>query len=132
MLIVTVLIVVTIMKNNGFVSMFAISFGNLNMGHIGIILSIILFYLNGLAGSCMILSISGSSTQISNNSFWARLGDALISILGFQFFFIFISDNLLGYNLNYFYSAIISTIILLLCYGLHILVVSISPKLIGK
>lgn len=112
-------------KMNGPVSMWTINWGRFHW-----LLSVPLFYLAGLSGSLMVLSFA--KTLGAGNNYSELGGNSLLVILGMQFFFVYISDTLLGFNHNYFYSLIIAIIIMILCIFSYMLIQKYFPFIIGK
>lgn len=118
------LIVLLIMYVNGTVSMWGITFGNLGK------LSIPLFYIQGFVGTLMILSLC--AVVQTSYPIVTKCANSLISILGLQHLFIFLSDNFLRPEWNYFEALGISAIVMLLCIGCHEIIIRYCPILIGK
>lgn len=118
------LVVLLVMSANGTVSMFAVSFGNLGK------ISIPLFYLQGCVGTLMVLS----SCAVIRTSYpvVTRCANSLLSILGLQFIFIFLSDNFLKQEWSYAEALGISMVIMLLCIACHEVIIHYCPILIGK
>lgn len=121
---VLLLVVLFIMHINGSISMWAIRFGYLGK------LSIPVFYIQGVAGTLMLLSLCAMIKR--PNPMVTRWADSLISILGFQMLFVFLSDNFLRVEWSYFEALVISVVILFLCIGCHDIIVRYCPVLIGK
>lgn len=118
-------VVFCIAKYNGTVSMWAIKFGEHSK-----VISIPLFYMVGIVRTIMVLSVSSlfkSPPQIITIT-----AKSFISILGFQVPIIFIVDNTIGYNLDYFSSLLIASFIMFVCVFLHHIIDSHCPILIGK
>ncbi|WP_033149723.1 acyltransferase family protein [Prevotella sp. RM4] len=119
------LFTVVLMKINGPVSMWTIRWGAYSW-----YVSMPLFYITGTIGSFMILYLSSMFRK--NNRYTLLAGNSLLVILCTQIFFVYISDTVLGYNLNYFVSFVISTIIMILCIGLNKMINVKFPFLLGK
>lgn len=122
--ILTILIVLFIMYVNGSVSMWGISFGNFGK------LSIPVFYIQGVVGTLMLFSLCAIFKK--PNPMVTKWANSLISILGLQVLFIFLSDNFLGVEWNYFEALGVSVVIMFLCIGCHGIIVRYCPILIGK
>ena len=120
----TFCIALLIMLINGSVSMWSVSFGAFGN------LSIPLFYMQGFVGTLMILSLC----SIINKSYSivTKCANSLISILGLQALFIFLSDNFLKVEWTYLEAILISSVIMLLCIGCNEIIIRYCPILIGK
>lgn len=116
--------VILIMFINGFVSMWSVSFGAYGN------FSIPLFYTQGFVGTLMILSLC----SIMNRSYpiITKCANSLISILGLQALFIFLSDNFLKVEWTYLEAIFVSSVIMLLCIGSNKIIIRYCPMLIGK
>lgn len=111
----TFIVVIVLMKYNGPVSMWAIKFGIHSFSH-----SAPVFYLAGCCETLMIFFLSSFLPKI----YILVLGaNPFISILGLQSIFIFILDNIIGYDLKFAYSFFLSIVIKFLCMVLHHLVI---------
>lgn len=118
------MVTLLIMKVNGNVSMWGVLFGRVRY------LCLPLFYISGLSGSLMLLFICLLLPQ--NEGGVNKYADALISILGLQYFFIFVIDNTVGYNLGYLKSLILAILVFVGCIMGHFLLLKICPRAIGK
>ncbi len=119
-----VLIVLTLL--NGKVSVYAVGFGS---NHLPTPICVSLFYINAMVGSMMILFVSACFK--TNNHAVTYIATALITILGVQAVF---NDP---YRLfcppdNYPVMIVLSAIILLLCTGIHYLIMRYIPWALGK
>ena len=116
--------VLLIMFINGSVSMWSVSFGAYGN------FSIPLFYTQGFVGTLMILSLC----SIMNKSYpiIMKCANSLISILGLQALFIFLSDNFLKVEWTYLEAIFVSSVIMLLCIGSNKIIIRYCPMLIGK
>ena len=78
----------------------------------------------------MILSLC----SIINKSYpiITKCANSLISILGLQALFIFLSDNFLKVEWTYLEAILISSVIMLLCIGCNEIIIRYCPILIGK
>ena len=113
-----------ITRINGRVSMLGLSFG-----HAVFPLNVFFFYLNGIIGSLMIISISFLFKN--ENQYITLTANSLISILGFQELII----KVVGYHgddYNYFVSAVVSLLIIIACVFLNWFIMKICPQLLGK
>ncbi|MCQ2199391.1 MAG: hypothetical protein MJZ19_06675 [Paludibacteraceae bacterium] len=119
------IVILSCIKYNGTVSMWAIKFGNLNK-----YLSVPIFYFVGVVGSIMVLLFS--SLFKAENKYVTQIANSLISILGIQVPLIFLVDNFIGYNLSYMNSFVIALVVMLLCVGFHKLIIKHASVLIGK
>lgn len=122
---ISIAVLLLVMKYNGTVSSWSISFG-----HMPFPLRIICFYLAGFSGTLMILCLSTFFTRSNLFSFFAA--NSLISVLGLQVLFIFVVDNLIGFNLSYGASFLIALLIYALCLIGHSFFLKFTPVLIGK
>lgn len=116
---------------HGRVSMLSVSFGNLAGTVFGDsvkecsltfraflrIANIVLFYLNGLIGSAMILSFS--LLPFPKTKFITSLSKSLITVVGTQYVFINYISHTLGLNNGYILSIGLSLCVLFLCYLAH-------------
>lgn len=120
----TFCIALLIMLINGSVSMWSVLFGAFGN------FSIPLFYMHGFVGTLMILSLC----SIMNKSYpiITKCANSLISILGLQALFIFLSDNFLKVEWTYLEAILISSVIMLLCIGCNEIIIRYCPILIGK
>lgn len=98
---------------NGRVNMVHLNFGELQFPF-----NIIIFYLNGLVGSAMIICIS--LIPIPKFGIIHRLGEALLAIVGFQALFNYLYRTVIGWDQNIVVSSLSSVVIMLLCYFLHL------------
>ena len=89
-----------------------------------------LFYLSGFSGSAMLLFLCLLFPQRQGIS--VKCADSLITILGFQFFFIMIVDNVIGYNLDYIVSIIIALVVFIACVGVHFILLRLCPYVLGR
>ena len=117
---------------HGRVSMMAVHFGQLAK-HFGVepmsvsILTrlcfmggdVILFYLNGLIGSAMILCLS--LLPIPEIPAVGKLSKSLITVLGTQYIFISLAFRLLGPDHTLWGAFLLSIVVFALCYGLHLI-----------
>lgn len=119
-------IVVFCIMINGNVSTFGMVFGHMRYK----ILSIPFYYLTGMTGSIMLLSLS---TWFKGSSkFSALCGNALISFLVFQSFFLLVVYNTIGSDNGYLESALIALSIFAGCMMAHLVTLKYTPFLIGK
>lgn len=118
------LIVYFLSNTNGVTSMNLVLWGNLTFP-----LNIICFYIVGVAGSCMMMIIS--SIPKKGNHLVIKMAESLITILGLQWLFIEIS-HLLGLGESFIQDVIISLIITILCYYSHLIIMRLTPQLLGK
>ena len=109
----------------GRVSVLAIMFGN----KVHVPFNIVLFYLNALIGSFMVLFFSRLFTE---NKFITDIAKSLITILGVQCIFNHLCGHNLGYNLNWYFTLPLSVCILLVCYGIHKIIDKYAPWILGK
>lgn len=109
---------------NGRVSMHAIIWGNQG------ILSIPLFYFNGLLGSVMLLLIA--TCWKFKSRFFEIVSDCMISIVGFQIFFIDIIRYQIGFDNNCVISGLLTLLIISICILMHRLFMRIIPFVYGK
>ncbi len=109
---------------NGRVSMHAIIWGNQGL------LSIPLFYFNGLLGSVMLLLIATCCKFKSR--FFEIVSDCMISIVGFQIFFIDIIRYQIGFDNNCIISGLFTLLIMLICILIHRLFMRFVPFVYGK
>ena len=129
--VVFLIIMILITHINGRVSMINLQFGTLEKTQFGedvnslssffrLLLKgakVLLFYMNGLIGSFMILSLS--LLPIPKTSFINSLSKSLITVVGTQSLFITPIIHYLGYDNGYLLSALFSVGIFLLCFALH-------------
>lgn len=92
-------------------------------------INVLLFALSGVTGSIMLLAIC---VKLPRSIVIQRLSDSLISIMGFQFIFIYLYKHSVGYHNGFVITFIFSIVIFLLCYMLHYTVMCFCPILIGK
>ena len=114
-----------IMKFNGTVSTWSIVFG-----HAHFPFNMMCYYAVGVSGMIMVCSIASFMKKSNVYSLFAA--NSLISVLGFQVLFIFIVDNVIGFNHSYETSFLIALVIYMLCLIGHIVVSRKAPFLIGK
>jgi hypothetical protein len=119
-------VVIICIQINGNVSTFGLLFGHLSHKY----LSVPFYYLTGLAGSLMLLFVSSYFKRSS--AFSAICGDALISLLVFQLFFLFVIRNTIGCDKGYAVSFLIASLIFLGCMIAHFITLKYIPFLIGK
>lgn len=117
-------ILITITRIQGRVSLLGLMFGNTPRPF-----NYLLFYVNAFVGTLMMLYIS---SVFKKNNHITNLAKALISFLGFQCIFNHLVGNIIGYNLEWYYTLLWSICILYICYGLHILVTNYTPWMLGK
>lgn len=117
-------VVLLIMHYNGTVSMWSIKFGNLSK-----YISIPLFYVVGFSGSTFLLILSSYFPQ--RTPLLKQTADSLISILGMQIVFIFLVDNVFGFNLSYPISLLIAFCVMILCVFSHLIISKCFPLIIG-
>ena len=60
-----------------------------------------------------------------------QIADSLITILGMQVVFIFLVDNIIGFNLSYPISLLIAICIMTLCFFSHMIISKYFPKISG-
>lgn len=125
LLVFSVVLILLIMKFNGTVSTWAIGFGSADYPF-----NIICYYMVGAAGTIMVCCIS--SFMKKSNAFSLFAANSLISVLGFQVLFIFIIDNVIGFNLSYGKSFFVALAIYILCLLCHAAISRKVPFLIGK
>lgn len=109
---------------NGRVSMYAHSFGNLGL------LSIVLFYLNGIIGSFGLISISLISK--TNHTFLTEYNKSMISAVGLQSIFITMFKNRFGLDNDIIVNFITTIGIMLGCYLLHLIIIKPITKFINS
>ncbi len=115
---------VMITRINGRVSMYGFVFG-----HAQFPFNAVLFYLNGVIGSLMVIFVSLLFKE--GNKYVAITANSLISILGFQGPII----DLIGYSGesgNYLVSIFVSAFIIIVSVALNQLFMKICPELLGK
>ena len=118
------LLCIVITRINGRVSMYGFVFG-----HIQFPFNAVLFYLNGIIGSLMIIFVSLLFKK--GNKYVAMTANSLISILGFQEPI----THLIGYhgeNGDHLTSLLVSAFIIIVCVVLNQFFVKICPELLGK
>lgn len=103
---------------NGKVSMMSVVFGRLECS----ILSMVVFYINGIIGSLMLLCIGASADRKGELRNMVQLvSRCSISIVGFQFVPIMFWIQNVGFNQSYFVSFVFSLGIIVLCVAIHVL-----------
>ncbi len=111
---------------NGRVSLLAHMFGNLPIP-----LNVCCFYLNAIIGSLAVIMLAMCANVKS--PFIMGLAQSLITILGFQAFllkpFLQWFD---GYNFGVLLKIIISIAIVIICYGVHQIIMRYLPIVLGK
>ena len=110
---------------NGRVSMY-----NVFYGHTNLFCSILLFYLNGLVGTLMIVFLSLSVNGYKN--FISSISNSLITIVGMQSFFYYFFVKLTHYSFDFFIPFATSIVIMVLCYGFHLLLERYFAWILGK
>ena len=100
---------------NGRVSMFAHSFGNLGL------LSIVLFYLNGIIGSFGLISVSVISKK--SHRYLTEYNKSMISAVGLQNIFIIMFKDKYGSDNDFFTNFAVTIGIMLACWGIHLLLI---------
>ena len=115
---------VLITKVNGRVSMNGFSFG-----HFKYPLNILLFYVNGVIGSLMVIFISLMLRK--ENRLITLTANALISILGFQVP-LMCAIHCFEIGGNYLISSLLSIFIITVCVILNQLIMRVCPELLGK
>ena len=80
---------------------------------------VILFYLNGLIGSAMILCLS--LLPFPEMPAVGKLSQSLITVLGTQFIFISLAFRLIGPVHTLWGAILLSIVVFALCYGLHLI-----------
>lgn len=111
---------------NGQVSMWGLSYGQ----KFPLPVSFLLFHANAFAGSFMLLlffSIFKKSVQ-----FVTSMANSLITILGIQILFIYVSWYNLPMLTTPLYGFLLSVVFLFGCYGIHIVIKRYIPFVLGK
>ena len=116
---------VVVSNYNGKVSMMGCSFGNTP----SFLLSFMLFYLNGIVGSLVILCLVGRVEKCI--SWLLQPSYCAISIVGLQFIPIMIWYRSIGFNHNYVISCVYSLMIITVCILFHIFVGKHANWLLG-
>ena len=110
---------------NGKVSMMGMSFGKTSY----VWLNMLLFYLNGIFGSIMLMCLSG---LFRKESYIVRIvSKCSISIVGLQFIPIIIWMNTIGFNQSYSISILYSIMIIVFSVLFHLLVEKKANWLLG-
>lgn len=119
------LLLIGMVELNGKVSVYDVSFGSKGLPTY---LCVTLFYVTAIVGSVMMLFLS---TYFKGNLKITYIATSLITILGIQAVFNDPYRDLL-HETNYFIISILSCIILLLCVGIHWLIMRYIPFALGK
>lgn len=99
---------------NGQVSMAQLIFGSILFP-----LNVLFFYLNGIIGSMMILSIC--LLPLPKMNLISKFADALLAFVGFQALFNYLYREIVGWDQHLLVSTLFAIIIMLLCYYLHLI-----------
>lgn len=110
---------------NGRVSMVGISYGHLNYA-----LRIPVFYLNGIVGTMMVINFSLYIDKCK--SFFFSVSNSLITIVGIQKLFNSTYVQLTNCSFDFFIPFVTSIVIMMLCYGFHLLLERFFPWILGK
>lgn len=110
---------------NGKVSMMGMKFGNTSSD----ILNFVLFYINGLVGSMMLICLSGLFNR--ETKIVSLMSRCSISIVGLQFIPIILWMNYFGFNKQYWLSALYSILIIVFAIVFHLIVEKKSNWLLG-
>jgi len=119
-----IVIFFSIIYFNGHISMWGVYFGNLWRP-----LSVLLFYLNGMIGTCLVIKFS---SLFIKESFYSKMSYSLITILGMQLFFIAIYNIVFPERLGHIEAIVPAIIILFLCHFCHKLFEKYVPFAVGK
>lgn len=111
---------------NGRVSLLAHMFGNLPIP-----LNVCCFYLNAIIGSLAVIMLA--MTANLKSPFITGLAQSLITILGFQAFLLkpFL-QWLDGYTFGVLLKIVVSIAIVVICYGVHLVIMRYIPIVLGK
>ena len=110
---------------NGRVSVLDNNFGNLHAPF-----NVIVFYSNAFIGSIGVFCLVSIMKTMS--PFPQNFANALISVVGLQYFFIDPYIYYVGLDQPFFISAFAAIIIVVLCYIGHIIIMHICPYVLGK
>lgn len=98
---------------NGRVSMSGVSWGNYGLQ------SLPLFYINGITGTLLVVLFASIIESYCYKRHIELFSESFLSILGFQYFFIYTYIEMFGYNAPIYITLIATCIILLLCCAIH-------------
>ncbi|MBR5391667.1 MAG: acyltransferase family protein [Prevotella sp.] len=111
---------------HGRVSMKGVYFGSSSLPYA---IDVMIFYLNGLVGSLMVLFFS---SVFRKRQIVEDVAKSLITILCVQIGFIFVILKTIGFNASMYVTIILALIIVVLCYLIHKLLIKYCPFIIGK
>lgn len=109
-------ITVLISQYNGKVSMMCMNYGKVSIRF----LRVILFYVNGIVGSYMLLCLVGGMKR--ENRWFILPSKCAISIVGLQAIPIMIWYSTIGFNQSYILSCAYALLIMVACIGFHLFV----------
>lgn len=120
---------------NGRVSMLGISYGHVNIlgisyGLADYFFRIPLFYINGFVGTLMVIYLSLFIKKHKN--FFSSISNSLLTIVGMQSFIYYYYVKLTHYSFDFFIPFTTSIVIMVLCYGFHLLLERYFPWILGK
>lgn len=107
---------------------FGIDIFKLKMGVLPAPFNLVLMFINGLLGSLLLLRVC---MLFGKNSFVEKLSKSLITSLGMQFVFIYAYKHTIHYGQNIFVSLLVTIVIFMTCYLMHMVFVRICPSLLG-